>query len=402
VKTLRFLLPALLSVAIATTACQPPKGKSADSGANTAAATDHQDANDPPRYWHLVGTIDKFPVVLDLAYRPAEDKSGAATWHGNYYYKNKEELIDLYGSVDSTGMLILNEISGFESTGLFAGKFDASTGAYEGVWASGNGKKKLPFSLKETYSEGSLRFSLTQFRDSAKLFEQQSESPGAHISMVWMSPASGTDATTAQFLEEAIRKGILGDSLAGVASNAQKGFEVISSDFLRAYREDMDDVAPEELEPDSYFAFSYEQNSSVEVLYNQNNLLTLGYWDYWFTGGAHGNYATFLTAYDVQNRKEIRLEDVFVPGYEAKIGPALDRAVRSRYSLAKSESLTSVLFDDTVAPTDNFGLTGKGVIFNYPPYEIGPYAVGEVRLFVPYSDIKALLQPEFAARFVAK
>lgn len=398
-KTHSFLLPALLSLAIATTACQPKKDNSA--GADTPAAGTQND-KDAPRYWHLVGSIDKFPIVLDLAYRPAEDQYGISTWHGNYYYKNKEDLIDLYGSVDSIGMLVLNEIAGFESTGSFSGKFDPATGAYNGTWTSGNGKKKLPFSLKEDYSDGSIQFLLTQFRDSVKLFENKTESPGAYISMVWMAPAPGVDAGAAQFLEKAIHKGILGDSLAGLVSTPQKGFEAVSREFLRSYRGDMDEVTPEELDPDSYFAYSYEQNSSVEVLYNQNNLLTLGYWDYWYGGGAHGNYATFLTAYDMQNQKEIKLEDVFVSGYETKLGPALAQAVRSRFSLSASAPLSEVLFDDAVAPTENFGLTGKGVIFNYPPYEIGPYAIGEVRLFVPYQDIKTLLQPAFLSRFVSK
>ncbi|MBX2928139.1 MAG: DUF3298 and DUF4163 domain-containing protein [Saprospiraceae bacterium] len=398
-KTCYFLLPALLSLAIATTACQPQKDKTA--GADTPAAGTQNDT-DVPRYWHLTGAVDKFPIVLDLAYRPAEDQYGISTWHGNYYYKNKEDLIDLYGSVDSTGMLVLNEIAGFESTGSFSGKFDPGTGAYEGIWTSGNGKKKLPFSLKEDYSDGSIQFSLTQFRDSVKLFENQPESPGAFMSMVWMAPGPDTDAASVQFLEEAIRKGMLGDSLARVVSTPQKGFELMSREFMRSYRTDMDEVTTEELEPDSYFAYSYEQNASVEVLYNQNNLLTLGYWDYWYGGGAHGNYATLLATYDLQNRKEIKLEDVFRPEYETKLGPTLAQAVRSRFSLSASEPLSAVLFDDEVAPTENFGLTGKGVIFNYPPYEIGPYAIGEVRLFVPYQDIKTLLQPDFLSRFVSK
>ena len=42
--------------------------------------------------------------------------------------------------------------------------------------------------------------------------------------------------------------------------------------------------------------------------------------------------------------------------------------------------------------TTNVGITGQGIIFDYPPYEVAAYAAGEIRLFVPFSEIKALMK----------
>ncbi len=398
------LLLSLICFALAGSGCKPGQDKHntgtdiSQSGDSAAPAIDQA-----PRYWRLVGTVGKYAVLMDLAYRPSVDEEYAYYgYHGSYYYESKEDLIDLYGSLDSTGNLVLTEvtISGDVSPS-FKGVFDKAGGRYSGTWTSADGKRQLPFELKEDFT-GAVRFESQKFEETSKLFPGQSGSPDASISMVWLIPASGTDPEVAAFLRNAILRGMAGDSLASLYSTPEQVFGVVSQSYFRSYREDIGDVGADEIDPEANIMFTYENDSSVEVLYNRNGLLTLGYYNYYFTGGAHGNYGTYLTAYDLGSRKKITLEDVFVSGYENRIAPYLERAVRRRFGLGSQDSLDSVLFEATVAPTENFGLTGKGVIFNYPPYDIAAYAAGEIRLFVPYTEIKGLLQPAFAARVQIK
>ncbi len=399
-KTIVSLLTMLWAV-WAVTACQPSKDKKPDNN-NRVSESAQAGAGEPaPGYWRLAGTVGAYPVVMDLAFRPSVDEDYAYYgYHGSYYYRSREDLIDLYGSVDSTGNLVMSEVSLSDNNSpFFQGVFDAVRGAYKGTWTSADGKKQLPFELREDYTDA-IRFNIQKFQQASKLFPNQNGSPAATISMIWLDPAAGTDAAAAEFLRSAILRGMVGDSLAALYPSPEKAFEAVSREYFRSYREDMDDVGPDEVGPEGGIMFTYENNSSVEVLYNRNDLLTLGFYSYYFSGGAHGNYSTFLTSYDLQSRKELTLDDVFLPGYESKIQPKLERAVRSRFGLGAKESLGSVLFDNSIAPTENFGLTGKGVIFNYPPYEIAAYAAGEIRLFVPFSEIRDALQPDFVARFV--
>lgn len=396
-KTLHSIAFALAAFLLAS--CQPADSKSASTtstNANEAPAT----ATDPA-YWHLTGQIGTLAVVMDLAFRPAGgDEFSTDMYHGSYYYSSKENPIDIYGSVDSTGQLVLYEVTLTDETSpTFTGTFDRQQGAFKGEWSSGDSKKKMPVELRENY-DNALRFTTHKLEASQALFDGNENSPYATISKIWLQPAVGTDAAVASFLEKAIHGGLVGDSLATLYSMQEQAFDVASKDYFAAYLTDMGDVKEEELGPDDTFMFTYEQNASAEVLYNQNQLLTIGYWDYWYTGGAHGNYGTWLTSYNLTDRKEITLQDVFLPGYETKITSSLEKAVRSRFGLKAKEALSSVLFEDAIAATENFGLTGKGVIFNYPPYEIAAYAAGEIRLFVPYSEIKDLLQPAFAAKYV--
>lgn len=389
-----------LAAILMLVACQPTDNKSTATSPGSAETAASKPAN-APAYRHLKGQVGTLAVVMDLAYRPAgDDEFSTDMYHGSYYYSSKENPIDLYGSVDSTGQLVLYEVTLNDDTSpTFTGSFDQEQGVFKGEWSSGDGKKKMPVELHENYDDA-VRFTTYELEASQDLFEGKENSPYATISKIWLQPAAGTDATLASFLKKIIHQGLVGDSLATLYPIQEKAFEELSKDYFASYRTDMGDVKEEELGPDDSFMFTYEQNASVEVLYNQNQLLTLGYWDYWYTGGAHGNYGTWLASYDLAAQKEITLQDVFLPGYEAKITPALEKAVRSRFGISAKEPLSSVLFEDAIAATENFGLTGKGVIFNYPPYEIAAYAAGEIRLFVPYSEIKNLLQPAFAAKYV--
>ena len=77
-----------------------------------------------------------------------------------------------------------------------------------------------------------------------------------------------------------------------------------------------------------------------------------------------------------------------------QLQPHLNTAARRWAGMGAHEPLDNVFFveNNTIPLTDNVGILDKGLVFNYVPYEIGSYAMGEVRLFVPFSDIQQLLK----------
>ena len=106
-----------------------------------------------------------------------------------------------------------------------------------------------------------------------------------------------------------------------------------------------------------------------------------------YLGGAHGMFGTEVKSYDLRTQRVLELRDVLKPGYERKIGKALDRAVRTKYGLKNNQALDAILFEKEIQANDNFGITDKGVFFVYTPYEIAPYAAGEIELFVSFEQI---------------
>jgi hypothetical protein len=393
-KVLLFLLPVFLS-----NSCQHVGDHPSTNNRNTPR-TDSVTVS-TPKYWHLTGLIGKYPVVMDLAYRPTiEEGYTYLGYHGSYYYKNKAHPIDLYGSVDSTGSLVLSEVHYLDAPSpSFSGAFNPELGSFSGTWSDGTGKRNLAFNLEIDHSDESLAFEVQKLEARKKLFPKKNNSPTAGYSMVWISPSNAkNDLKT--FLDREILRGLTGYEERAAYQTPQKAFAAISTEFFRAYMEDLEDVTLEEV--GDAVSFNQEQNLAVEVLFNQHALLTLGYWNYWYGGGAHGNYATLLRTYDLKSSKVVTLEDIFRDGYRTKLVPFLENAVRAQFGLNPEDALSQVLFSDEVQLTENFGLTEKGIIFDYPPYEIAAYAWGEIRLFIPFSDIKSLLQPDLKARYAVE
>ena len=93
------------------------------------------------------------------------------------------------------------------------------------------------------------------------------------------------------------------------------------------------------------------------------------------------------------NRKKLKLNDIITIEGRKKLSAFLAKALRIQFKLKPTEPLTEVLFENTIAPTENFYLTGKGIGFSYSPYEVAAYALGEINLFIPFKELETYLQP---------
>jgi len=349
-------------------------------------------------YFHFVGTIGKIPVTMDLMQEPSrysEDARSTYDFKGSYYYNRMEAPLQIYGYMDENSNVLLmeSESSGMDYSGFFNGKV-GDDGLFSGVWMNADSSRTLKFVLKESYPEGTLAFDVSVLFDSLKLKPELEGSPQATFGQSWLLPKK-----TDQFVEKELRNGMIGDSLGRLYRNVPEIFNLLKDDFFVRYKEEVD-IEGIEAEEDAFYMamWNYEEYSEANVAYNQNNLLTIGYFSYSYYGGAHGMYATGYMSYDLKNKKRLQLKDVFKPGYEEKLAIALERALRRQFQLQSDQPLSEILFEDSISLTENFGLTGKGIYFNYVPYEIASYAAGEIKLYVPFTEIKDLLQPAFFAR----
>jgi hypothetical protein len=98
---------------------------------------------------------------------------------------------------------------------------------------------------------------------------------------------------------------------------------------------------------------------------------------------------------DLVNNKVLEYDDVFTGKAKKGLGSLLEKHFRLQYKLKATDSLQEGgLFENKIEPNDNFYLTGAGIGFTYLPYEIGPYAMGQVDIFIPLKEIRTYLKPE--------
>ncbi|MDB5148361.1 MAG: hypothetical protein JWQ57_2381 [Mucilaginibacter sp.] len=163
--------------------------------------------------------------------------------------------------------------------------------------------------------------------------------------------------------------------------------ELMTQKFLKAYADFR------KTDPRSGMFFTLDD--SVKLIHQDSSLTTLQVSGYSYQGGAHGGSFTGFINWDVKAGKNLRLDDIFAAGYHEKLTTIAEGIFRKNEKLADNASLADNYFfkDNKFALNENFSITPIGVKFLYNQYEIKPYAAGITTLFIPYAQIKSLLQP---------
>ena len=103
-----------------------------------------------------------------------------------------------------------------------------------------------------------------------------------------------------------------------------------------------------------------------------------------YTGGPHDNSSTRAMVFDLKTGGAVTLDDLFVPGFDARLTGILNSHLPKSLSPEEVESL----FEDTVHPTGNYILTSDSITFIYNPMEIAPAYVGTPSISVPVSELR--------------
>ena len=133
----------------------------------------------------------------------------------------------------------------------------------------------------------------------------------------------------------------------------------------------------------------------MDVIYNDNDILSIS-WDWYnHSGGAHGNYGSDHHVINLKTGELVKIDDILKPESKETMGDIIAQKIfeQLRNNLGDASSLSDAgFYAENIVPTENFYLTHKGVGFYYSPYEIAPYAVGAIEVFIPFSECRELLK----------
>lgn len=249
-----------------------------------------------------------------------------------------------------------------------------------------------PVRLREARLLGSMQLISTYLQDSAAAFPGRATSPHAQLRMLAVQPIG--PATS--LLRDNMLRHLRGDTTdKQPAPKLDELWAQQLRDYAADYRQDAggrQQEVPGDTLPS--YALSYDAQTLMHVLWNQAPLLSIGYFNYSYTGGAHGSYGTTTVTYDTRTGRALRYADIFRPDVKPRLGALLDQAARQQLRLVPTAALDGPLFVAHVPVTTNVFLTSGGATFVYTPYEIASFAQGEIRLFIPFSDLRPLLNPE--------
>ncbi|MFA5087304.1 MAG: DUF3298 domain-containing protein [Candidatus Paceibacterota bacterium] len=142
---------------------------------------------------------------------------------------------------------------------------------------------------------------------------------------------------------------------------------------------------------------STETKNTLSVDYSSqlygDSILSFKFVIGWYTGGAHPNENLASLVFDLKNKKELSLSDLFIPNsnYLQKIsGLTISQLVKRNISDPQAINAGAGPIADNYKI---FNVYNGALVIYFPPYAVAPYAAGEQKVEIPLSQIKDILNP---------
>ncbi len=322
---------------------------------------------------------------------------------GIYYYENIGTPSYFSAQVIAGDSLMLLEqpLAGkYSENERFATmKLKLTDSLLSGIWQSADRIRSFPVMLKESYPEGSFRFSIATIEDSSRPFPKYVDGPIARAKITSVVPDTNIVKENADFLKSEIAALLGYDKISSNNSVEDVAHKYIYDYFFR-YNKGLPSPSDTSIDLKST-TFKYEYDQKIGVVFNRDDLVIFSSYTFDYTGGAHPNHNTTFFCVDVKNKKRLGLDDVLIMD-SAKIAPIFEKVLRKERKIASSDKLNSILFENYILPNDNFYFNKIGIVFFYNPYEIAPYVYGDTELFIPYTTLAPYLKPSFKERLKIK
>ena len=141
-------------------------------------------------------------------------------------------------------------------------------------------------------------------------------------------------------------------------------------------------------------SFSYELMVKPDYIGHVNSFEMFKIDAYIFTGGAHGMPYSEYLIFDMNTKKQVRLEDMLQVGKKPRF-KALAYDAYKTWVKTVDKDVVNYEKSWPFTLSENITLTDKGVDIQYQHYDIAPYAYGMPVLSIPYSKLRGIIKPNF-------
>ncbi len=135
--------------------------------------------------------------------------------------------------------------------------------------------------------------------------------------------------------------------------------------------------------------FSFETGFDIKLL-NQS-ILSFALNHYEFTGGAHGNYFSIGYTIDLTSGNLLSLNQIIKTESLPVITSLCEDIIKQMF---EAESLFDAgLFEDALELNldQDFYVVDGALVFQFDPYEIAPYSMGNIEVIIPLDEISEFI-----------
>lgn len=255
-----------------------------------------------------------------------------------------------------------------------------------------NAGKHTTFNLREAALPSYTAFDYLYAEDSAKVpAALKNESVAAyHAAALWPKPIANKPLETT-----------LKASINRIYSNKTTIKEVNillageRATFMNGWKKNIAKMTAAEAK-DMGMSLSASSENDVEVMYEDERVITLANFQSEYTGGAHENYHTSLININKKSGAILQLSDVLTDEGIRLLPQLLAEVISMQYGFDKTKSLEqNGLFVKLINPSTNFYIANGNLGFYYAPYELLAFAYGEPNLFIPASALAKYIKPGY-------
>lgn len=333
-------------------------------------------------YLFLKGNIGAAQIIMHL-YKKDNRYSG-------YYYKEQLQRPVEIDGLDNTGTGKITMAAIYKGNKeVFS--IDRVGRRFNGVMEIEGSGKSVPVRL--SIANAPLKMSFFIADDSLKLLDLPEGYPICKVRLQSAWP----DIKSADFdyIKDPIREAFLGST--NQKEELLPLLKMLAQRELKKYQLDYLNVSEKDLK-ESYRTFSVDIQKQLKVIHHTYRFISFAYQEYVYSGGAHGNTTHQFFTIDKENKKKIKINDLFNRTALEDLLPVLSKWYLIEKGLPKNTSLTEAgLFENKISknPSSCY-VTEKGIGFIYNPYTIGPYSSGMIHIFVPYNEITPFINRSFA------
>jgi Deacetylase PdaC/Protein of unknown function (DUF3298) len=230
--------------------------------------------------------------------------------------------------------------------------------------------------------ENNLKYELVTFQKQSERCDTLRDDHCAKIKIEFPQVTSFENEIVKEKINKSIADLFSQDILGGSKS---ANFETMMKGFIDEYESFTKEF------PDAYQSWFIERTGEVKL--NKENILSIDYLEYSFTGGAHPNTFVLFKNYNLENGEEIKLEEIISADKQQELSSIAETEFRKLKELTPGDDLGQAGYwfeNNKFYLNDNFLITDSTLVFYYNSYEITAYAFGPTELEIPYSKIKPL------------
>lgn len=223
------------------------------------------------------------------------------------------------------------------------------------------------------------------------------ENPNCNLQINFTYPTELSDKEMLEKVQKEFVISYFGENYGRLSP--QEAVDKYTEDYLNAYKELEADFKQELQKSDNAPVqawYSYYEMSSIDIVFNEADLLsyTVNFENY--TGGAHGSHSFVNHVISLQTGEPVTEEEIFVDNYQDTLAQILVDQIAEQNNVEEAKELENIGFFsiDEIFPNGNFLVDETGITYYFNEYEIAAYVVGMTKVHLPFSKINYLLKEE--------